>query len=87
MSPVGSVAASVIAGKYKVPPLYLIIVDSDIQGIGFSLLSMVSGVGKVSPAQYGYQVICGFGVGMNISTLLLMTPFSVKKRDHGEYYI
>jgi hypothetical protein len=39
---------------------------------------------KTSNAQYGYQVIAGFGVGINISTLIIMTPYSVEPRDKCE---
>lgn len=83
MSPIGSVASAMIAKKFKIPPIYLVSFAAVIQVIGFSLLSTVSDLGKVSAAQYGYQIIAGFGVGVNISTLLLMTPYSVEKRDQG----
>ncbi|KAA8564176.1 hypothetical protein EYC84_011123 [Monilinia fructicola] len=45
----------------------------------FALLSTLSISEATSAAQYGYQVIAGFGVGINISTLILITPYSVNE--------
>lgn len=77
-------SSAIIAGKFKVPPIYLVIFASILQVIGFVLLSTVPASAKLVPAQYGYEVIAGFGCGINVSTLILMTPFSVQKRDNGE---
>ncbi|KAM0131600.1 hypothetical protein ACHAO1_007201 [Botrytis cinerea] len=77
LAPVGSVISAVLAGKVKVPPIYLVLIASCIQVIGFALLSTLPIAAAASSAQYGYQVIAGFGVGINISTLILMTPYSV----------
>lgn len=83
-SPVGSIVSAMIAGKLKVPPIYLVLIASTLQVIGFTLLSTLpTSGGFLSHAQYGYEVIAGFGVGVNISTLMLMTPFSVEKRDQA----
>lgn len=73
-----------LAGKVKVPPIYLVIAASLLQVVGFSLLSILPVSKAISAAQYGYEVIAGFGVGVNISTLILMTPYSVQKRDQGK---
>jgi hypothetical protein len=81
--PVGSVFAAGIAGKAKVPPLYLFIAASILQIIGFALLSTSPTDGHLNPAQYGYQVICGFAIGSVLATLTVMTPFSVETRDKG----
>ena len=74
-----------LASKIKVPPIYLVIAASLLQVVGFSLLSILPVSKTISAAQYGYEVIAGFGVGVNISTLVLMTPYSVQKRDQGEH--
>lgn len=84
-SPVGSVVSAVIAGKAKIPPIYLVLFASCLQVVGFALLSTIPTGTGLFRAQYGYEVIAGFGVGINISTLILMTPFSVEKRDQGWY--
>ncbi|KAL9035080.1 MAG: hypothetical protein Q9214_006754 [Letrouitia sp. 1 TL-2023] len=84
-SPIGSIVSSEIAGKIKIPPIYLVIGASSLQVIGFALLSTLPVSTATSKAQYGYEVIAGFGCGVNISTLMLMTPFSVEKRDQGKW--
>lgn len=81
LTPVGSGISAAIAGKAKVPPIYLMLVGAVIQIIGFALLSTGATGTSPSNAQYGYQAIAGFGVGMNLSNLILMTPFAVEKRD------
>ena len=69
-----------IAGNYKVPLIYIVIIAAALQVIGFSLLSFAP-VTHLLPVQYGYQIIAGFGTGTNISTLILMAPLSVNKKD------
>ncbi|KAI1267056.1 MFS multidrug transporter-like protein [Xylariaceae sp. FL1019] len=80
-SPFGSVVAPVICKIFKVPPIYLVFCAAIIQVIGFALLSSVPPSRTIVAAQYGYEIIAGFGCGINITLLLLMTPFSVQERD------
>ncbi|CAJ2500890.1 Uu.00g037430.m01.CDS01 [Anthostomella pinea] len=51
--------------------------------IGFALLSTLASSKTVVAAQYGYQVLAGFGSGANITLTLLLTPFCVQERDKG----
>ena len=81
LTPIGTGVAAVVAGKAKIPPVYLMPVGAIIQVVGFALLSTGSTGPSPPKAQYGYQAIAGFGVGMNLSLLILMTPFAVEKRD------
>ena len=83
LTPIGAGVTSAIAGKAKIPPIYLILVGAVFQILGFALLSTVPMGTSPSHAQYGYQAIAGFGVGMNLSNLIIMTPFAVEKRDKG----
>jgi Na+/melibiose symporter-like transporter len=83
-APVGAVVTSTIAGKLKVPPLYLIIIGSILQVIGFALLATLPGSSVLHPRTYGYEIIAGFGSGINGSLLLLMMPFAVEARDRGK---
>lgn len=82
-SPIGSIVSSIVAGKSKIPPIYFVIGASSLQVIGFVLLSTLPVSSETSAAQYGYEVIAGFGCGVNISTLMLLTPYSIEKRDQG----
>jgi hypothetical protein len=83
-APVGSMVSALIAGKMKIPPIYIVLFASVLQVIGFSLLSTLPASSELLPAQSGYEVIAGFGSGINISLLMLMTPFSVKSKDKGQ---
>ncbi|KAG8157943.1 hypothetical protein KVR01_012215 [Diaporthe batatas] len=80
-APVGSIVSAVLAKAAKIPPLYLVIFAAVLQVIGFSLLSTIPESTHIIAAQYGYQIIAGFGCGINISLFLVMTPFRVQERD------
>ena len=82
-APLGSAASALIAGKLKVPPIYLVMCASALHVIGFVMLSTLSFTPNVTAAHYGYEVVAGLGCGINISLLILMTPFSIEKRDQG----
>lgn len=83
-APLGSMASAIVASKMQVPPIYLVIFASVLQIIGFALLSTLPASSELIPAQYGYEVIAGFGCGINISLLMLMAPFSVTDQDKGK---
>ncbi|KAI0015069.1 MFS general substrate transporter [Xylariomycetidae sp. FL0641] len=80
-SPVGSAVAPAISKLGKVPPIYLVIAAAFLQVVGLALLSTLPNSQEVVAAQYGYQVIAGFGCGVNIALLLVLTPFCVQERD------
>ncbi|KAM3150211.1 hypothetical protein ABEW05_009498 [Botrytis cinerea] len=79
LCPVGSIVSTVVAGKAKVPPILFIMIGSGLQVVGFALLSTLTISEVVPVSQYGFQVIAGFGVGINLSTLLLITPYSISE--------
>ncbi|KAK4112255.1 major facilitator superfamily MFS-1, partial [Canariomyces notabilis] len=80
-APLGSVVAPTIAKVGRVPPLYLVLAAAVVQVVGFALLSTLPDGAPVLAAQYGYEIIAGFGCGVNITLLVLMTPFCVQERD------
>ncbi|TRX97449.1 hypothetical protein FHL15_001727 [Xylaria flabelliformis] len=82
-APLGSVLAPIVCKVGKVPPIYLVIFAAVVQVIGFSLISTLPYSKTPIAAQYGYEIIAGFGCGINITLLILMTPFSVQARDKG----
>lgn len=51
--------------------------------IGDGLLSTLSDDPSVPTRLYGFQVLVGFGTGMTLSTISLMTSLEVDFRDHG----
>lgn len=84
-APVGSVIAPTIGKIFKIPLVYLVLVASIIQVVGYALFTTLPTSTHIEAAQYGYQIISGFGCGINITLLSLMTPFAVEKRDQGTF--
>jgi hypothetical protein len=83
-APIGSVFSSILAGKLKTPAIYMVFLSGVLQTIGFALLASLPESSQIPARTYGFQVIAGFGCGINISTLLLMVPFVVEARDKGK---
>lgn len=83
-APVGSVVSAIVAKKARVPLIYIILFASSLQVIGFVLLSTLPTTTELVAAQTGYEIIAGFGCGINISLLVLIIPFAVKSSDKGE---
>lgn len=72
-----------IAGKFKIPPLYLVIFCSICQTVGFALLATIPITEDILVSQYGYQALAAFGCGANMTLLTIMTPYLVSKKDAG----
>lgn len=80
----GSVLINIIAGKSRIPPIFLLFSASIVQLIGLSLFSTLSEDGLLHSAIYGYEVVAGLGIGSVMGMLLQMPPAVVEKRDLGE---
>ncbi|KAI1078176.1 putative multidrug resistance protein fnx1 [Whalleya microplaca] len=78
--PVASIVASIIAGKLKFPPIYLIMIGSCLQVIGFALLGTLPSGHDIPPRIYGAEFITGCGCGINFSLLFILIPFVIEKR-------
>jgi hypothetical protein len=83
-APVGSVLAPTLAKLVKIPLIHLVLSAAVIQVVGLALISTLPNSRDVIAAQYGYEIIAGFGCGINITLLVLMTPFCVLERDKGK---
>ncbi|KAJ5107924.1 MFS general substrate transporter [Penicillium angulare] len=83
LAPVGSMVAPAIAKIFRVPIMYILAVGSVIQIMAYALMGTLSDQHDISARQYGYQVLAGFGCGIGIVLLSLMTPFATEKRDYG----
>lgn len=81
--PVGSVVAS----KIKIPGIYLVLLGSVLQIVGYALLSTMTASENVQPSVYGYQVICGLGCGLNYTTQYLMIAFVAEKEDKCKLFV
>jgi hypothetical protein len=80
-SPVGSALAPLLCKKAKIAPIYLSLVGSALQIVGVTLMSTLPSSASITQAQYGYQFIAGFGVGISLSCLIVLAPFTVEERD------
>ncbi|KAH8722881.1 major facilitator superfamily domain-containing protein [Phaeosphaeriaceae sp. PMI808] len=81
VSPISSMLVTAIAGKFKIPPLYLVIFCSICQTVGFALLATTPITEEILISQYGYQALAAFGCGANMTLLTIMTPYLVSKKD------
>jgi drug/metabolite transporter (DMT)-like permease len=71
-------------GKPKVPPIWLVLAGVILEIIGVVLLSRISTSRAIDSAQYGYQIIAGFGTGMINAGLIILVPYIMEKRDLGK---
>jgi len=83
-SPLGSILSGLLVTKVKIPPIYIFLVAAILQTIGLALMGSLSvSSSKVPPAQYGYQVILGLGIGLTLSSLIVAAPTAIEEKDTG----
>jgi hypothetical protein len=80
-APLGSAVALILVKKG--PAVYIVILSGILQTVGFALLATVPVSTSIPARVYGFQIVAGFGCGINISTLLLLVPFLVEYQDKG----
>ncbi|KAL8849335.1 MAG: hypothetical protein Q9221_005686 [Calogaya cf. arnoldii] len=77
-----AVVSSILTEKKRVPPLYTLFVAASLQILGLALMTILSTTNHNFPsAQYGYQIIMGFGFGLSISTLIMSINLVVTQQD------
>ncbi|TGJ78863.1 hypothetical protein E0Z10_g9909 [Xylaria hypoxylon] len=82
-SPVGTGFAATISGRLKIPPIWIILVGAVLQVIGFALLGTLPITTDLLPRTYGFEIIAGFGCGMNLALLFVIVPQVSEKRDRA----
>ena len=81
-TPVASTLAGFLVTKRQIPPFYLLLGGAILSLIGIGLTSALpNSEAGIPHAQYGYEIIMGFGFGTGVSTQLIMIPLVVKKQD------
>jgi hypothetical protein len=83
-SPVGTGFAATISGRLKIPPIWIILIGAGLQVIGFALLGTLPITTALLPRTYGFEIIAGFGCGMNLALLFTIVPQVTEKRDQGK---
>lgn len=53
--------------------------------VGSGLLSDLPDTISPAPRQWGYEVVLGFGIGLNLSTMTFLTSLQVEFEDHGKW--
>lgn len=82
-SPIGSIFSPTIGKAFKIPLMYLLALGCIVQIIAYALLGTIAKGHSISARQYGYEILCGFGCGISIPLLTLMTPFATEPREHA----
>ncbi|KAI1459634.1 putative multidrug resistance protein fnx1 [Annulohypoxylon moriforme] len=81
--PIGSIIGSTLAGKHKIPLVYLLLGGSILQVISFSVLGTLPSTLTIPPRIYGLEVVGGLGCGSNFALLFTMIPFVIQKFDNA----
>ena len=81
-SALGSGVGGIIAGKKNVS-FYLLACGSALQVIGVGLMSSLPTTIHIPPKQYGFQAILGFGFGMGLGSLIIVSRVEVNADDSG----
>ncbi|KAI8630114.1 putative multidrug resistance protein fnx1 [Xylariaceae sp. FL1651] len=82
-SPVGTGFAASISGRLKIPPIWIILAGASLQVVGFALLGTLPITTDLLPRTYGFEIIAGFGCGMNLALLFVIVPQVAEKRDQA----
>jgi Na+/melibiose symporter-like transporter len=78
----GAALSNTIAGRLKVPPIYICGLGGIFEALGIGLMITLPKNGSV-PAMYFYQVLGGLGIGFIMGITLAIPPFVVDQRDQG----
>lgn len=81
--PISTAFASMSASKLKLPPIYLFAVGCILQSIGTGLMSTLPL--DIGPRNYGYETILGIGLGLNIGSVVIVTPNLIQGKDQCLY--
>jgi hypothetical protein len=79
----GSTLGGILSSKKNLTS-YGLIAATSLMLLGCGLLSTVSSNQAISPSQYGYQAILGFGIGLSFTSLTMIAALSNKHNQVGE---
>jgi hypothetical protein len=78
---IGGILTNVIAGKLKMPPIFLCLFGTIIQAIGTGLLATLPSSGTSPGVIYLYEVMAGLGTGFIWGMVIVIPPFLVRSQD------
>jgi hypothetical protein len=79
--PFGVVVTSILAGRFRLPFVYIIALGTALQIVGFALLSTTPGTVNPWGGQFGYSFIAGLGTGITGGLYNFLNPLSIDKRE------
>jgi MFS family permease len=83
ITPVGAMISGLVMGRY-IPAEYIMIIANIIILIGVALLSTLPVHHPIPPAEFGYEVIMGAGLGLASPPPFLILKTSVAGKDIGK---
>ena len=81
--PISTAFASISTSKLRMPPIYLFALGCIFQSVGTGLMSTLPV--NMGPKDYGYEVILGLGLGLNIGSVIIVTPNLIRGKDQCLY--
>ncbi|MCJ1356673.1 MAG: hypothetical protein MMC33_006668 [Icmadophila ericetorum] len=78
---VGSALSSVFSSRFKIPPIFVVLLGAVMQTAGTALMSTLPL--EIGSNNYGYQVLTGIGIGLNLTVLILLTPNLIRGKDQS----
>ena len=82
--PLVSFISSAIVAKHRIKHAYALLFGITFQLIGSILFFLLPDSNAIDPAEYGYQILLGFGLGVNNGILVNAVPFMVDKNLIGK---
>jgi hypothetical protein len=82
LSAVGAAFTGAVCSK-KNYSFYLLILSNILQMVGAGLMTTLDTGGEIESKQYGYQAILGFGFGMGLTSLIIISRVEVREEDVG----
>ncbi|KAF2788839.1 hypothetical protein K505DRAFT_254577, partial [Melanomma pulvis-pyrius CBS 109.77] len=79
--PVGSGLTGILLGRLRIRPCLVIAFSALLEAIGTALLSRSSAEYDINPAQFGFQILIGLGLGFVMPALIYVLPFTMENVD------
>ncbi|KAI9691981.1 MAG: hypothetical protein M1820_009633 [Bogoriella megaspora] len=78
---IGGILTNVIAGKFKLAPIWLIFFGTVLESLGVGLLANLPTTGNSPGIIYFYEIMAGMGIGFIWGMIIVIPPFLVKSQD------
>lgn len=81
----GAIVGSTLAGRFKLPPIFIAAGGSGLQVLGFALLGTLPATQEIVVRTYGFQVLAGFGCGITYQCFYISMPVVAERQDAGKH--